>query len=131
MKASVTAHRDFTISKVDDRVYSAFLEHLGRAVYTGIREPTNPTADTNGMRGDVAELVRDVKIPSVRYPGGNFVSPTTGRTASARRTSARCGLIVSVRPRCPAADRVGGIVSALDSGHFGVLGGSADEAALD
>ena len=39
--------------------------------------------------------------------------------------------IVSVRPDCPAADRVGLIVSALGSGHYGVLGGSADEAALD
>ena len=45
-----------------------------------------------------------------------------------------CGgdhLTVSVRRDCPAADRVGRIVSTLDSGHCGVLGGSADEAALD
>lgn len=74
MKASVTAHRDFTISKIDDRVYSAFLEHLGRAIYTGIYEPDHPTADKNGMRGDVIDLVRDLNIPYVRYPGGNFVS---------------------------------------------------------
>ena len=40
-------------------------------------------------------------------------------------------MTVSVRPDCPAADRVGLIVSALGSGHYGVLGGSADEAALD
>ena len=26
------------------------------------------------MRGDVAELVRDLNVPIVRYPGGNFVS---------------------------------------------------------
>lgn len=74
MRASVTAHSDFTISDIDDRLYSAFLEHLGRAIYTGIYEPTHPTADKNGMRGDVAQLVRDLKIPYVRYPGGNFVS---------------------------------------------------------
>ena len=74
MRASVTAHRDFTVSKIDDRLYSAFLEHLGRAIYTGIYEPGHPTTDKNGMRGDVAQLVRDLKIPYVRYPGGNFVS---------------------------------------------------------
>jgi alpha-N-arabinofuranosidase len=74
MKADVTAHKDFTISTIDDRVYSAFLEHLGRAIYTGIYEPDHPTADKNGMRGDVAQLVRDLNIPYVRYPGGNFVS---------------------------------------------------------
>jgi alpha-L-arabinofuranosidase len=74
MKATVTAHRDYTIARIDDRVYGAFLEHLGRAVYTGIHEPGHPTADKDGMRGDVAQLVRDLKIPCVRYPGGNFVS---------------------------------------------------------
>ena len=74
MKASVTAHKDYTIATIDDRVYSAFLEHLGRAIYTGIYEPDHPTADRNGMRGDVAQLVRDLNIPFVRYPGGNFVS---------------------------------------------------------
>ena len=43
MRASVTAHRDYTISDIDDRIYSAFLEHLGRAIYTGIYEPGHPT----------------------------------------------------------------------------------------
>ena len=74
MRATVTAHKDYTISRIDDRVYGAFLEHLGRAIYTGIYEPDHPTADANGMRGDVAELVKALKIPMVRYPGGNFVS---------------------------------------------------------
>jgi len=31
MKAKVTAHRDYKIAKIDDRVYGAFVEHLGRA----------------------------------------------------------------------------------------------------
>ena len=74
MKAQVTAHKDFSIAAIDDRVYSAFLEHLGRAIYTGIYEPGHPTADKHGMRADVATLVRDLNIPYVRYPGGNFVS---------------------------------------------------------
>ncbi|MEZ5665894.1 MAG: alpha-N-arabinofuranosidase [Alphaproteobacteria bacterium] len=74
MKATVTAHSDYAIARIDDRVYGAFLEHLGRAVYSGIYEPGHPTADADGMRGDVAELVRALRIPMVRYPGGNFVS---------------------------------------------------------
>ncbi len=74
MKAKVTAHKDFTISRIDDRLYGAFLEHLGRAIYTGIYEPDHPSADANGMRGDVVELVRELNVPLVRYPGGNFVS---------------------------------------------------------
>ncbi|WP_172124047.1 alpha-N-arabinofuranosidase [Devosia sp. 919] len=74
MRASVIANRDYVISEIDNRIYGAFLEHLGRAIYSGIYEPDHPTADKNGMRADVAELVRGLDVPMVRYPGGNFVS---------------------------------------------------------
>jgi alpha-N-arabinofuranosidase len=74
MKARVSVHKDFTVAPVDDRIYSAFLEHLGRAVYGGIYEPGHKTADKDGFRGDVLSLVRDLNAPLVRYPGGNFVS---------------------------------------------------------
>ncbi|MEX0628295.1 MAG: alpha-N-arabinofuranosidase [Cucumibacter sp.] len=74
MKATVTAHRDFHVATIDNRLYGSFLEHLGRAVYSGIYEPGHPTAHQNGMRGDVIELVRELNTPVCRYPGGNFVS---------------------------------------------------------
>jgi alpha-N-arabinofuranosidase len=74
MKAAVVAHRDYVISDVDKRLYSSFIEHLGRAVYTGIYEPGHPTAGPDGMRQDVKDLVKALKVPMVRYPGGNFVS---------------------------------------------------------
>lgn len=74
MHAKITAHKDYTISKIDPRLYGSFIEHMGRAVYTGIYEPDHPTADENGMRKDVMELVRELDVPIVRYPGGNFVS---------------------------------------------------------
>ncbi|WP_127144564.1 alpha-N-arabinofuranosidase [Pelagibacterium montanilacus] len=74
MKATATAHRDFTISTIDNRIYGAFLEHLGRAIYSGIYEPNHPTANADGMREDVIDLVRELDVPVVRYPGGNFVS---------------------------------------------------------
>ncbi|RPJ07713.1 MAG: alpha-N-arabinofuranosidase, partial [Spirochaetaceae bacterium] len=51
-----------------------FIEHLGRAVYTGIYEPGHPEADEQGFRKDVISLVRDLGITLTRYPGGNFVS---------------------------------------------------------
>ena len=74
MRAVGTVHRDFKISTIDPRLYGSFVEHLGRAVYTGIYEPDHPTADDNGMRQDVIDLVRELDVPVVRYPGGNFVS---------------------------------------------------------
>jgi len=74
MKARVTAHARYTISDIDKRLYGSFLEHLGRAVYTGIYEPGHPIADAEGMRQDVIDLVREIDTPICRYPGGNFVS---------------------------------------------------------
>ncbi|MBO5779346.1 MAG: alpha-N-arabinofuranosidase [Clostridia bacterium] len=74
MKAIIRFSKDRIVSKIDDRIYGSFIEHLGRAVYGGIYEPDHPTADDKGFRGDVLELVKQLKVPVVRYPGGNFVS---------------------------------------------------------
>ena len=73
-KAKLILDKDYVISDVDKRIYGSFVEHLGRCVYTGIYEPGHPTADANGFRGDVLELVKKLNVPIVRYPGGNYVS---------------------------------------------------------
>ena len=72
--AKIILDRDFVIGKVDKRLYGSFIEHLGRAVYGGIYEPGHPTADEQGFRKDVIGLVKELGVPLVRYPGGNFVS---------------------------------------------------------
>ena len=74
MKAKVTLDREFQIGKVDERLFGSFVEHLGRCVYGGIYEPGHPKADEKGFRSDVIELVRELGVSIVRYPGGNFVS---------------------------------------------------------
>jgi alpha-N-arabinofuranosidase len=74
MKAKLTLHGEFSIGEVDKRIYGSFIEHLGRAVYNGIYEPNHGDADDLGFRKDVIKLVRDLDVPVVRYPGGNFVS---------------------------------------------------------
>lgn len=74
MKAKMTLAKEFRIGDIDKRIYGSFIEHLGRAVYGGIYEPTHPTADENGFRTDVIDLVKKLNVPIVRYPGGNFVS---------------------------------------------------------
>jgi alpha-N-arabinofuranosidase len=74
MKAKLTIHREFSIGETDRRMYGSFIEHLGRAVYTGIYEAGHPEADGDGFRNDVAGLVRELGVSIVRYPGGNFVS---------------------------------------------------------
>jgi alpha-N-arabinofuranosidase len=72
--ASLTVDPAFRVSEVDPRLYGSFVEHMGRCVYAGIYEPGHPTADADGFRRDVADLVRDLGVPVLRYPGGNFVS---------------------------------------------------------
>ncbi len=72
--ATLTLDKDFALSKIDPRVYGGFAEHLGRHIYTGIFEPGHPSADEQGFRTDVISLVKDLKMPIIRYPGGNFVS---------------------------------------------------------
>jgi alpha-N-arabinofuranosidase len=61
-------------SELDPRLLGAFLEHLGRAVYTGVYDPKSPLADANGFRTDVIAAVKGLRVPIIRYPGGNFVS---------------------------------------------------------
>jgi alpha-N-arabinofuranosidase len=73
MKASITMDKAYTVGEIDERLYGSFIEHLGRAVYTGIYEPGHPEADERGFRRDVLALVRELGVPLVRYPGGNFV----------------------------------------------------------
>jgi alpha-N-arabinofuranosidase len=74
MKGKMVIHREFSIGTVDKRIYGSFIEHLGRAVYGGIYEPDHGEADEGGFRKDVIGLVRELDVPIVRYPGGNFVS---------------------------------------------------------
>jgi alpha-L-arabinofuranosidase len=74
LRTRLTLDRDFVVGPLDRRIFGAFVEHLGRCVYTGIYEPGHATADENGFRGDVLALARELGATIVRYPGGNFLS---------------------------------------------------------
>ncbi|WP_166866561.1 MULTISPECIES: alpha-N-arabinofuranosidase [unclassified Salinibacterium] len=62
------------VGPIDRRVFGGFVEHLGRHIYDGIFEPGHPSADADGFRTDVIDLVRELGVSTIRYPGGNFVS---------------------------------------------------------
>lgn len=64
MQATATVHSGYVINTIDARLYGSFVEHMGRAAYSGIYEPDHPTADENGMRQDVIVLVRELDIRS-------------------------------------------------------------------
>jgi alpha-L-arabinofuranosidase len=63
-----------TIAPLDRNLFGSFLEHLGRAIYDGIYDPGSKLSDANGFRKDVITEIRQLGVPIIRYPGGNFVS---------------------------------------------------------
>ena len=60
--AKLILDKDYVISDIDKRIYGSFIEHLGRAVYTGIWQPDHPTADKLGFRRDVIDLVKKLNV---------------------------------------------------------------------
>lgn len=59
-----------TISR---HLYGHFSEHLGRCVYEGIWVgEDSPIPNTRGIRNDVVEALRRIKVPVLRWPGGCF-----------------------------------------------------------
>lgn len=72
--AQCIVNKHFKISAIDERIYGSFIEHMGRAVYTGIYQPEHATADEQGFRHDVIDTIQQLNVPIIRYPGGNFVS---------------------------------------------------------
>lgn len=71
---SLIVNRAFEIDQVDIRLYGSFVEHMGRGIYGGIYEPNSKFSNDEGFRQDVIELVKELGISIVRYPGGNFLS---------------------------------------------------------
>ncbi|HEY1629395.1 MAG TPA: hypothetical protein VGF52_06025, partial [Tepidisphaeraceae bacterium] len=73
-KATVHLDTQHNVGEIDRRIFGGFLEHLGRAVYGGVYEPASPLSDAFGNRLDVVGKLRELRMPIIRYPGGNFVS---------------------------------------------------------
>jgi alpha-N-arabinofuranosidase len=74
LRMSLTLDPAFVVAPVNRRTFGSFVEHLGRCVYGGIVDPQHPASDEDGFRLDVLDLVREMGVSVVRYPGGNFVS---------------------------------------------------------
>ena len=79
---------DRRVGEVDPKIYGAFVEPIRTVVYSTIYDPKSPLADTNGFRTDFIQLVKDLKIPVVRWPGTNnyfgvtsYRGNTSGRNA--------------------------------------------------
>ena len=61
------------ISHINPELQGHFSEHLGRCIYEGIYVGENSDIpNTNGIRNDVVEALKNIKVPVLRWPGGCF-----------------------------------------------------------
>jgi alpha-N-arabinofuranosidase len=65
---------DRTIGDVHPHLFGNFTEHLGRMIYGGIYEEGSPLSDQDGYRKDVLDVVKQLNVSILRWPGGNFAS---------------------------------------------------------
>jgi alpha-L-arabinofuranosidase len=60
-------------AKIDRHIFGQFAEHLGRGIYEGVWVgPDSKIPNTRGIRTDVVEALKAIKVPNVRWPGGCF-----------------------------------------------------------
>ncbi len=74
LSAKIRVDSELISGSVDNRMFGSFVEHLGRAIYGGVYQPDHASADESGFRTDVLNLVKELRVPIIRYPGGNYVS---------------------------------------------------------
>ncbi len=74
MKNKIVINPLRSSGQIDRNIFGGFAEHLGRCIYGGIFDPGSPLADASGLRTDVLAALKRLRMPVIRYPGGNFVS---------------------------------------------------------
>src|SRR3954466_16103187 len=72
--ASIQLHTHCHRGQIDKKIFGNFIEHLGRCITGGIFDEGSPLSDKEGFRKDVMAAVKDMNVPFLRWPGGNFSS---------------------------------------------------------
>ncbi len=71
--ARLVINRKKTLGHINPEIQGQFSEHLGRGIYEGIFvKEDSGIPNKNGMRTDVVEALKKVKVPLLRWPGGCF-----------------------------------------------------------
>lgn len=93
------------VGEIHPHLFGGFAEHLGQCIYGGIYDPESPLADANGLRSDLRKALMELRMPIMRYPGGNFVSGYRWRDG--------------IGPRAERPTRFDLAWHSLESNHFG------------
>ncbi|MCR5675881.1 MAG: alpha-N-arabinofuranosidase [Lachnospiraceae bacterium] len=71
--AKLTINENKTCGTIAPEIYGHFSEHLGRCIYDGVFVgEQSDIPNVNGMRTDVVEALKEIKVPVLRWPGGCF-----------------------------------------------------------
>lgn len=71
--AKLVIHAEKTLNKINKEIYGHFSEHLGRCIYEGLYVGEDSLIENvNGMRTDVVEALKEIRVPVLRWPGGCF-----------------------------------------------------------
>lgn len=60
------------LGKRDPMLYGHFIEHFHRQIYSGVFDPESPFADKDGLRSDVLEAMRKIRVPVLLRGRGLF-----------------------------------------------------------
>ncbi|MFS0490681.1 alpha-N-arabinofuranosidase [Leadbetterella byssophila] len=73
-QTKITLNTDLGKTQINKHIYGHFAEHLGRCIYDGLYVGENNTkvAHTRGIRNDIVQALKDLKVPNLRWPGGCF-----------------------------------------------------------
>lgn len=71
--AKLVINAERKLSHINKELQGHFSEHLGRCIYEGLYVGENSEIpNVNGMRTDVVEALKQIRIPVLRWPGGCF-----------------------------------------------------------
>lgn len=85
--ASIQIHSHRHRGEIDRKIFGNFIEHLGRCITGGVFDEGSSLSDARGFRKDVMTAVKDMNVPLLRWPGGNFSSNYNWRDGIGPRDS--------------------------------------------
>ena len=70
---NITLNPDKKLATINKNIYGHFSEHLGRCIYQGMYVgEDSPIPNVKGMRKDVVDALKHIRVPVLRWPGGCF-----------------------------------------------------------
>ncbi|MEK6780341.1 MAG: alpha-N-arabinofuranosidase [Bacteroidota bacterium] len=71
---TIVLNADHGRVKIDRHIYGHFSEHLGKCIYGGfyVGEKNTTIPNTKGVRNDVVDALKKLRVPNLRWPGGCF-----------------------------------------------------------